>query len=156
MHRIPRTLHVGFFVRTPFPRKILAAQEKVVYEMQWQLSYRAFIYSIHGRCREHALALTHRRICEKSQNSPILIAISDGDIYRWKAEYAMIYHLSKLYMAIIIIAVEWTLNLAFIHLRRLENRKKNRLQTPFPMKISTISKNWEYYDMPLIKSFHII
>ena len=28
VHRIPRTLHDGSFVRTPFPTKILTAQEK--------------------------------------------------------------------------------------------------------------------------------
>ena len=122
MHRIPRTLHDGSFVRTPFPTKILTAQEKARKAMEELLFYRAFIYCIHGRCREHALALTHRRICEKLQNFPILIAISDGDIYRWKAEYAMIYHLSKLYMAIIIIAVEWTLSpLHIVDVK--ENRK---------------------------------
>ena len=82
VHRIPRTLHDGSFVRTPFPTKILTAQEKARKAIKDILFYRAFIYSIHGRCREHALALAHRRICEKSQNSPILIAISDGDIYR--------------------------------------------------------------------------
>ena len=29
VHRIPRTLHDGFLVRTPFPTKIFTAQEKV-------------------------------------------------------------------------------------------------------------------------------
>ena len=59
----------------------------------------AFILCTHGRCWERALALTHRRICKKSQKSPVLIAISEGNIYSWKAECAMICHLSKFYMA---------------------------------------------------------
>ena len=83
-------------------------------KMKELLFKRAFIYCIHGRCREHALALTHRRICKKIAKFPISIAISDGDIYRWKAECTMICHLSKLYMAIIIVAVEWTLWLLHI------------------------------------------
>ena len=44
--------------------------------MQWKSSHRAFIYCTHGRCQERAFALTHRRICEKSKNSPVSIAIS--------------------------------------------------------------------------------
>ena len=68
VHRIPRTIHDGFFVRTPFPTKISTAQEKS--EMRWKSSYRAFVHYIHGWCRQHALALSRRRICEKSQNAP--------------------------------------------------------------------------------------
>ena len=42
--------------------------------MQWKRFCRAFIYCIHGRCREHTLALAHRRIGEKSQKFPISFA----------------------------------------------------------------------------------
>ena len=106
MHRIPRTIHDGFFVRTPFPTKISTAQEKS--EMRWKSSYRAFVHYIHGWCRQHALALSRRRICEKSQNAPYF-----NRHFRWrylllKAECAMIHRLSKFYMAIIIVATEWT------------------------------------------------
>ena len=83
--------------------KAIDHTEKVRNAME--ISYRAFIHCIHNRCRQHALALSRRRICEKSQNAPIPITISDGDIYRLKAEC----HLSKFYMATIIVAVEWTL-----------------------------------------------
>ena len=76
VHRIPRTLHDAIseedIDRTGKGPK-----------MQWKSFYRVFIYCIRGRCWEYALALTHRQIREKSQNSPISIAISDGDIYRY-------------------------------------------------------------------------
>ena len=50
----------------------------------------------HGQCREHALALTPRRICETSK-MPVSIAISNGDIYRQKAECAMMSLFKALY-----------------------------------------------------------
>ena len=58
-------------VRTPFLTKILTAQEKVRNALEG-LSCRAFIYGMHGRCREHnyALAFTHRRIRENKRKMP--------------------------------------------------------------------------------------
>ena len=112
VHRIPRTLHVGFFVRTPFPTKILieilTAQKKVRNAMKELLRrfYSWHTWSMSGTCFS---SCTPRRIREKSKRFPVSIAISNRDIYRRKAECVMICHFSKLYMAIIIVSVEWTL-----------------------------------------------
>ena len=102
VHRIPRTLHHGSFVRTPFPTKILTAHEKVQNAMEEFLQgfYLLHTWSMSGTC----FSSYTRRIWEKSENFPVSIAISNGDIYRRKAKCAMICHFSKLYMAIIIVS----------------------------------------------------
>ena len=64
VHRIPEPFTSAFLFGRHFRGRYWPHRKR--YEMQWKISYRAFIYCIHGRCREHALALTHSEFAKKS------------------------------------------------------------------------------------------
>ena len=88
-----------YFLRTPFSTKMLTAQEKIRNAIEELLHgfHLLHTWSMSGTCLSSYTSANLRKI-EKFPyfNSQF------GDIHRWKAECAMICHLSKLYMAMII------------------------------------------------------